>query len=346
MFEGLFPEPYNEAIMDLLFLCAHWHGLAKLRMHTDQTLELLDQVTISLSTQFRYFVNTVCPNFKTRELPREALARSRRQKQLVTEPDLMPHAPHPTPGNIPAETLAPFEDQLNGLPSVPFSNPDPIPSNALQLHHADSASSGILLTGAMDLPLNHTASLPPNTTPLDNPGAASCLLSDTTIPMAPDVIVVTSPAENSETTGYIPTADGTSVPAGRTRRLKEFNLNTYKYHSLADYADMIRKYGTTDSYSTELVSSPSFIFYNQFIVNHRENWNIVLLNRGILEQTKKNTKSRWLGSSGAKCGSVEFEYATSKPETWKQQVKHQRQRRVLITSLENQKISQNILGTL
>ena len=32
-----------------------------------------------------------------------------------------------------------------------------------------------------------------------------------------------------------------------------FNLVMYKYHALADYVDIIRKYGTTDSYSTELV---------------------------------------------------------------------------------------------
>jgi hypothetical protein len=35
---------------------------------------------------------------------------------------------------------------------------------------------------------------------------------------------------------------------------KEFNLNTYKFHSLGDYADAIRRYGTTDSYSTQIVS--------------------------------------------------------------------------------------------
>jgi hypothetical protein len=32
---GSIPEPHNGAIQRLLFLCAHWHGLAKLRMHSD-----------------------------------------------------------------------------------------------------------------------------------------------------------------------------------------------------------------------------------------------------------------------------------------------------------------------
>ena len=35
--------------------------------------------------------------------------------------------------------------------------------------------------------------------------------------------------------------------------LKNLNLSTYKYHALADYPDMIREYGTTDSYSTQTV---------------------------------------------------------------------------------------------
>jgi hypothetical protein len=39
------------------------------------------------------------------------------------------------------------------------------------------------------------------------------------------------------------------------RKQKHFNLNTYKNHSLGDYVRTIRMYGTTDSYSTEPVSS-------------------------------------------------------------------------------------------
>jgi len=38
-------------------------------------------------------------------------------------------------------------------------------------------------------------------------------------------------------------------------KVKRFNLLTYKIHSLGDYVSMIRKFGTTDSYSTQIVSS-------------------------------------------------------------------------------------------
>ena len=44
------------------------------------------------------------------------------------------------------------------------------------------------------------------------------------------------------------------------RRPKKFKLQSYKYHSLGDYPKMIRRYDTTDSYSTEAVSA---------IISHR-----------------------------------------------------------------------------
>ncbi len=37
-------------------------------------------------------------------------------------------------------------------------------------------------------------------------------------------------------------------------RPKKFNLRRYTYHSLGDYADTIRQFGTSDSFSTEPVS--------------------------------------------------------------------------------------------
>ena len=39
--------------------------------------------------------------------------------------------------------------------------------------------------------------------------------------------------------------------------LKNFNLETYKYHSLGNYVATIRRFGTTDSYSTTMVFTPS-----------------------------------------------------------------------------------------
>lgn len=46
--------------MTLLFELATWHGLAKLRMHTDTTLDFLDSSTIRLGQLLRDFNATTC----------------------------------------------------------------------------------------------------------------------------------------------------------------------------------------------------------------------------------------------------------------------------------------------
>jgi hypothetical protein len=55
--------------------------------------------------------------------------------------------------------------------------------------------------------------------------------------------------------------DGTrpepAAPSNNARKTKHLNLKTYKYHALGDYVSTIRRYGTTDSYSTEPVSCQS-----------------------------------------------------------------------------------------
>lgn len=38
-----------------------------------------------------------------------------------------------------------------------------------------------------------------------------------------------------------------------TARIKAFNLLTYKLHALGDYTASIRLFGTTDSYTTQIV---------------------------------------------------------------------------------------------
>lgn len=38
-------------------------------------------------------------------------------------------------------------------------------------------------------------------------------------------------------------------------KIKHLNLTTYKYHALADYPNTIRRYGTTDNYTTQTVST-------------------------------------------------------------------------------------------
>jgi len=72
-------------IVDLLFTLAHWHGLAKLRMHSDLTLEILDKLTTDLGDRFREFKAKVCPAYQTQELDCEVNARSRRQAKEASK---------------------------------------------------------------------------------------------------------------------------------------------------------------------------------------------------------------------------------------------------------------------
>jgi hypothetical protein len=67
--------------MKLLYRTAEWHALAKLRMHTDQSLDLLEDLTIEFGALMRHFRDVTCSQFATMELPRETAARNRREAQ-------------------------------------------------------------------------------------------------------------------------------------------------------------------------------------------------------------------------------------------------------------------------
>lgn len=67
--------------MKLLYRTAEWHGVAKLRMHTDSSLILLDELTAEFGKLMRQFRDLTCSEFATTELPREVAARNRRQME-------------------------------------------------------------------------------------------------------------------------------------------------------------------------------------------------------------------------------------------------------------------------
>jgi hypothetical protein len=65
--------------MDLLFELATWHGLTKLRLHTESTIRALESSTTRLGIVLRRFQLTTCAEFITRNLPSEEAARGRRK---------------------------------------------------------------------------------------------------------------------------------------------------------------------------------------------------------------------------------------------------------------------------
>ncbi|KAG2346000.1 hypothetical protein BDR05DRAFT_974834 [Suillus weaverae] len=77
VFDGLLPDNHNKIIMDLLFIMAHWHRLAKLCMHSDLTQDILDQQMTDLSEQFHQFKAKVCSAYHTQELEHEAAEATR-----------------------------------------------------------------------------------------------------------------------------------------------------------------------------------------------------------------------------------------------------------------------------
>ncbi len=72
-FKGLLPSPHNEIVMDLLFSLATWHALAKFRIHTDDTVTLLEDATAAMGTAIRRFKNITCEAYFTREIDTKSL---------------------------------------------------------------------------------------------------------------------------------------------------------------------------------------------------------------------------------------------------------------------------------
>ena len=65
--------------MTLLYRTAEWHAFAKLRLHTESTLQHLERLTTELGQLTRKFRDTTQSAFATFELPKETEARKRRQ---------------------------------------------------------------------------------------------------------------------------------------------------------------------------------------------------------------------------------------------------------------------------
>jgi hypothetical protein len=146
VFCGLLPSICDEPAQRLLFLFAKWHGLAKLRLHTESTLGVLKRLTTELGSEMRAFAE-LTNKLDIRETPKEY---ARRNKQY----------------------------------------------EAAQLRKASTQKS--------------KKSSKPQTESED--GRRKCIL----------------------------------------------NLETYKFHSQGDYVRCIERYGTTDSYSTQIVCSNAF----------------------------------------------------------------------------------------
>jgi hypothetical protein len=84
--DGILPEPHNATVLSMLFVLGTWHSLAKLRMHTESSLRLLDDATTCLGIVLRYFMKVTCPKFKTKETAIEFNKRKRKEAKSSSGP--------------------------------------------------------------------------------------------------------------------------------------------------------------------------------------------------------------------------------------------------------------------
>ena len=75
-------EPRNSCLMALLYRTAEWHGLAKLRMHTESTLALLESLTTEFGLLMQQFQELTCSDFATVELQWEKAARELERRKV------------------------------------------------------------------------------------------------------------------------------------------------------------------------------------------------------------------------------------------------------------------------
>ncbi|CEL58458.1 hypothetical protein RSOLAG1IB_12126 [Rhizoctonia solani AG-1 IB] len=74
VFDGLLPNLCTESSEKLLFILAEWHGLAKLRLHTSETLKVMKKLTVQLGSELCRFAE-VTKDLDVRETPKEYLQR-------------------------------------------------------------------------------------------------------------------------------------------------------------------------------------------------------------------------------------------------------------------------------
>ena len=84
---------HNTIVRKLLFEAATFHGLAKLRLHMETTVTDLEHSLTRLGDGLRAFQNTVCPAYRTADLPTEEAARIRRQANAAKKAVLRKSAP-------------------------------------------------------------------------------------------------------------------------------------------------------------------------------------------------------------------------------------------------------------
>ncbi|KIK92915.1 hypothetical protein PAXRUDRAFT_790802 [Paxillus rubicundulus Ve08.2h10] len=86
--EGLFPPEHDRIVLALLYRFSEWHALAKLRLHTEASLNHLESAYKNLCQKLRLFSKKMCAEYHTTELPKEKTARLRKQGQAQADSNI------------------------------------------------------------------------------------------------------------------------------------------------------------------------------------------------------------------------------------------------------------------
>ncbi|KAJ3514106.1 hypothetical protein NMY22_g14847 [Coprinellus aureogranulatus] len=230
--EGLFPGDHEGRVHNLVFTLAHWHSLAKLRLHTDSSLAVLDALTTELGSAARNFIEHTCKEFETRELKREFEARKRRATKAMAKKNSTKESPLSTTGGKPQHGLKP-----NSSVSGPSSRAPQALRATEMATVPQSPGSGTIETHRAAPPTQpFCAALPPNS-PHREPRLQASVSADA------------GSANPSDLLAQQPASSDTDRDS---RKPQTWSISTSKFHALGDFVAYIRRFGTTDSYSTQL----------------------------------------------------------------------------------------------
>ncbi|KAJ3533934.1 hypothetical protein NMY22_g7130 [Coprinellus aureogranulatus] len=243
VFKGLLEDNgHNKRVLSLLFILAHWHGLAKLRTHTDHTLQILDDRTTDLGAAFRTFLKDVCLKVETQELKREAEARKRRNVKKTQKAKPNPPPPENAAELAPAKKATTKKAPTKRAPAKKALSKKPPTKKGTA--KGEPTSKGLA------------------------EGASSTSYEQEGAPLERD-------AGRSGTTGAAITREEASIQAAAleqdqlpppqkrrkldttdgSRRPKTFTLHTFKFHALGHVVTNIKRFGCSDNYSTQMPES-------------------------------------------------------------------------------------------
>ncbi|KAJ3534489.1 hypothetical protein NMY22_g6905 [Coprinellus aureogranulatus] len=136
-FHGLLPGSLDAVVSRLLYVNARWHALAKLRMHSQATICLLEDATAQLGDHFRAFLGATS-TVNTVETQREAEKRNRSTKKKAN-PKTRKRAAKNEPSSQPNTTF-------RVVHTLPANSDSPVmPSNVAQrTHPLDSGMTQVM----------------------------------------------------------------------------------------------------------------------------------------------------------------------------------------------------------